>query len=67
MARPAAPLVPGPALDNGSRSLVGVRIGVLRGFGVLDWPAELEAAIAALAKLGADIVDPVAIAIDDGW
>ena len=67
MARPAAPLVPGPALDNGSRPLVGTRIGVLRGFGALDWPAELEAAIAALAKLGADIVDPVAIAIDDGW
>lgn len=67
MATPTAPLVPAPALDNRSRPLLGIRIGVLRGFGTVDWPVELETAIAVLAMLGADVVDAVTIAIDDGW
>lgn len=67
MATPTAPLVPAPALDNRSRPLLGIRIGVLRDFGAVDWPVELETAIAVLAERGADVVDPVTIAIEEGW
>ena len=67
MATPTAPLVPGPALDNRSRPLVGIRIGVLRGFGAVDWPVELETAMAVLWELGADVVDPVTVGVDEGW
>ncbi|MCY4014982.1 MAG: amidase family protein [Gammaproteobacteria bacterium] len=67
MARPTALLVSDPPLGNGSQPMRHVRIGVLRGFGDADWPEELETAVAALRELGADVVDPVTIAVDDGW
>ena len=67
MAKPAAPLASCPPLDNGARPLRDVRIGVLRGFGTADWPGELETAATVLRELGADVVDPVTIAVDDGW
>ena len=67
MAKPTAPLMPAPVLGSGSRPLRGVRIGVLRGFGTAAWPRQLETAIAVLAELGAAVVDPVAIAVDEGW
>lgn len=67
MATPTAPLVPRPALGDRPRPLQGIRIGVLRGFGTANWPVELETAIAVLAKLGAEVVDPVTMVIDDGW
>ena len=67
MVKSAAPLLPGPALGSGSRPLRGVRIGILRRFGAADWPRELETAITVLRELGADVVDPVTIAVDDGW
>lgn len=67
MAKPTSPLVSVPPRGHGSRPLRNVRIGVLRGFGTADWPAELETAVAVLRELGADVVDPVTIAVDDGW
>ena len=67
MAKPTAPLVSGRPRGNGSRPLRNERIGVLRGFGTADWPRPLETAVAVLRELGADVVDPVTIAVDDGW
>ena len=67
MAKPTAPLLPAPALGSASRPLRGVRIGVLRGFGTAAWPRRLETAIAVLSELGADVIDPVAITVDEGW
>ena len=67
MATPTAPLLPEPALGKRSHPLRGIRIGILRGFGTANWYLELETAITALAKLGAEVVDPVTMSIDDGW
>ena len=67
MAKSTAPFVPAPALGSGTRPLPGVRIGVLRGFGTTGWPRELETVTAVLGRLGADVVDPVTLAVDDGW
>ena len=67
MAKPGVPLVPAPVPGSGSPPLLGARIGVLRGFGCVAWPRELETAIAVLGELGADVVDPVTIAVDEGW
>lgn len=67
MAKPTAPLVSGPAQRNGSRPLRNVRFGILRGFGTTDWSPELETVVAVLRELGADVVDPVAIAVDGDW
>ena len=67
MAKPTAPLVPGPPLGNGSRPLRHIRIGVLRGFGAADWTRELETVATVLRELGADVIDPVTIAVDVGW
>ncbi len=67
MATPSAPLVPAPALADGSRPLASIRIGVVRCFGTAVWPPRLETAIDAVGKLGAEVIDPVAMAVDDGW
>jgi len=67
MAKPTAPFVSGTPLGNGSRPLGGVRIGILRDFGNADWRGDLETAVVVLTELGADVIDPVTITVDDGW
>ena len=56
-----------PPAAVGSKPLRGIRIGILRGFRVPDWPRALESAIAAARDLGAEAVDPVRLNIDPDW